>query len=157
MRKSMQIPPSVQGEEILNTVPTKRSLLRPRKEDLKTLESSGTDGEIVENLMQDMQQGSALDSIEVVDTLIKDGMTQAYKKLMHVKEQFKRDPRSFDPSETNIKILFKEQVERDERQREEEEAEKLELLSMKEYIRAFCKKFNVNMRIENFPISLFMD
>lgn len=104
-----------------------------------------------------MQNGSELDSIEVVDTLIKDGMTQAYKKLMHVKEQFKRDPRSFDASETNIKILFKDQVERDERQRQEEEAQKLELLSMKEYIRAFCKKFNVNLRIEKFPISLFMD
>jgi|LauGreDrversion4_2_1035121.scaffolds.fasta_scaffold417022_1 hypothetical protein len=33
-----------------------------------------------------MEAGASLDNIEVVDTLIKDSMSEAYKKLMYVKD-----------------------------------------------------------------------
>ena len=103
-----------------------------------------------------MEGSASLDSIEVVDTLIKEGMSEAYKKLMHVKDQFKRAPRNYNATDTKIKILYKEKVERDQRAKEEAD-QKLELLSMKDYIAAFCKKFNINLRLQAFPIQLFMD
>ena len=133
---------------MLNTVPTKRLLLKQRRQDVSdSVTISNNDGEIVENLMQSMEGPASLDSIEVVDSLIKDGMSQAYKKLMHVKDQFKKAPRTYDATETNIKILYKEKIEKDLKTKEEEDAEKLELLSMKDYISAFCKQYNVNLRV----------
>ena len=104
-----------------------------------------------------MEAGASLDNIEVVDTLIKDSMSEAYKKLMYVKDQFKRAPRNYNATDTRIKIIYKEKVESDQRAKEEADNEKLELLSMKDYIAGFCKKFNINLRLQPFPIQLFMD
>ena len=101
--------------------------------------------------------------IELVDSLIKDGMNLAYKQLMHVKDGFKKDPKSFNSDEMNIKILYKEKVDRDNKLKLNEDQnggpldQRGELQSMKQYIKGFCKQFNVNLKFEKFPIQLFMD
>lgn len=103
---------------------------------------------------------------------------------MYVKEHFKSEPSAFNPTDMNIKILYKEKFEKDMKHREkagfDDEPDisehtnignslslktlksvsaesKIELLDMKEYIKSFCKQHNVNLKFDKFPIQLFLD
>ena len=50
---------------------------------------------------------------ELVDALIKEGMTEAHRMLMHIKEKFKNDPRTYNHFEMNLKIMYRDKVRRE--------------------------------------------
>ena len=77
------------------------------------LEKRDMDTDMMQELRDLMDGPLKSGPIELVDSLIKDGMNLAYKQLMHVKDCFKKDPKSFNSDEMNIKILYKEKVDRD--------------------------------------------
>ena len=45
---------------------------------------------------------------ELIDALIKEGVTEAHKMLMYIKDKFKNDPKTYNHFEMNLKILYKD-------------------------------------------------
>lgn len=149
------------------------------------------------DLLEAPQQASP---IQLIDSLVKEGMTTTYNKLMYIKDSFRNEPKNFNPNEMNLKILFKEKYEKDNKLRIAEEEEEddttddqydpfpklndsklhanenvnkhestlnisgadspikqRDIQSMKEYIMNFCKRYNINLKFDKFPIQLFLD
>jgi hypothetical protein len=50
---------------------------------------------------------------ELVDALIKEGMTEAHRMLMHIREKFKNDPKTYNHFEMNLKIMYRDKVRRE--------------------------------------------
>lgn len=50
---------------------------------------------------------------ELVDALIKEGMTEAHRMLMHIKDRFRGDPRAYNHFEMNLKIMYREKLRRE--------------------------------------------
>jgi hypothetical protein len=55
----------------------------------------------------------AISHQELVDALIKEGMTEAHRMLMHIRDKFKNDPKTYNHFEMNLKIMYREKVRRE--------------------------------------------
>lgn len=56
-------------------------------------------------------------TLELVDSLVKEGMDQTYHKLMYIKDRFRQEPTQYDHSGMNLKIIYNEKFERDNKLR----------------------------------------
>ncbi len=45
---------------------------------------------------------------ELVDALIKEGMTEAHRMLMYIKDKFKNDPKTYNHFEMNLKNMYRD-------------------------------------------------
>jgi hypothetical protein len=50
-----------------------------------------------------------------VDALIKEGMTEAHRMLMHIKEKFKNDPKTYNHFEMNLKNMYRDKIRREKK------------------------------------------
>lgn len=55
-----------------------------------------------------IKEPAKINPVQLVDSLVKEGMGDAYQKIMYIKENFKKDPKQFDHSEINLKLLYRE-------------------------------------------------
>ena len=52
-----------------------------------------------------------------MDALIKEGMTEAHRMLMYIKDKFKNDPKTYNHFEMNLKNMYREKLRRERKMR----------------------------------------
>ena len=65
-------------------------------------------------------------NIELIDDIIKEGMSEAHTQALYVKEMFRDNPRGYDHFEINLNQVYKQKLERDNKHRIKEEQEEEE-------------------------------
>jgi hypothetical protein len=64
-------------------------------------------------------------NIELIDDIIKEGMTEAHTQALYVKDMFRDNPRGYDHFEMNLNQLYRQKLERENKHKIKEEQERL--------------------------------
>ena len=62
-------------------------------------------------------------NIELIDDIIKEGMTEAHTQALYVKDMFRDNPRGYDHFEMNLNQLYRQKLERENKHKIKEEQE----------------------------------